>query len=278
MMSATLVAMLLAVPVAATPVPSLPAREQMLDLLEHKALHRDRVDWAALRRDLAVTTDPDRQRALLSDAINRATAGHGGWLSAEEMREGYRKRAAGQDEARASVPGTAPDAPVDARLGLIGIASYLPGPGLSREQQRDAERQHARRLQDDLWRQDDGSRCGWIVDLGDNTGGNMWPMLLGVGPLLRGRADGPDVVGHFFDGTALQPGATATARYGWAMRRGWPRTIRPAACAGRMRRSRYFNPGAPPVPARPSCWRCAGALTAAASVRRPWGTPPETCR
>lgn len=205
MMSATLVAMLLAVPVAATPVPTLPAREQMLDLLEHKALYRDRVDWAALRRDLAATTDPDRQRALLSDAINRATAGHGGWLSAEEVREGYRKRAAGQDEARASVPGTAPDAPVDARLGLIGIASYLPGPGLSREQQRDAERQHARRLQDDLWRQDDGSRCGWIVDLGDNTGGNMWPMLLGVGPLLRGRADGPDVVGHFFDGTALQP-------------------------------------------------------------------------
>ena len=26
--------------------------------------------------------------------------------------------------------------------------------------------------------------CGWIVDLRGNTGGNVWPMLLGLGPLL----------------------------------------------------------------------------------------------
>jgi carboxyl-terminal processing protease len=26
--------------------------------------------------------------------------------------------------------------------------------------------------------------CGWIVDLRQNTGGNMWPMLAGIGPLL----------------------------------------------------------------------------------------------
>ncbi len=202
----TLAAMLLALPAAATPVPSLPAREQMLGLLEHKALYRDRVDWAALRRDLAATDDPDRQRRLLSDAINRATAGHGRWMLAEEVREGYRKRVAGSDMAPAAAATEGPQAhPIDARLGLIRVAPYLPDPALPREQQRAAERQEAQRLQESLWRQDDGSRCGWIVDLGDNTGGNMWPMLLGVGPLLRGRADGPDVVGHFFDGAALQP-------------------------------------------------------------------------
>jgi C-terminal processing protease CtpA/Prc len=26
--------------------------------------------------------------------------------------------------------------------------------------------------------------CGWIVDLRDNLGGNLWPMLAGLGPLL----------------------------------------------------------------------------------------------
>ncbi len=26
--------------------------------------------------------------------------------------------------------------------------------------------------------------CGWIVDLRGNGGGNMWPMLAGVGPIL----------------------------------------------------------------------------------------------
>jgi hypothetical protein len=27
------------------------------------------------------------------------------------------------------------------------------------------------------------SSCGWIVDLRENTGGNMWPMLAGLGPV-----------------------------------------------------------------------------------------------
>lgn len=36
--------------------------------------------------------------------------------------------------------------------------------------------------------------CGWIVDLRGNRGGNMWPMLAGLGPLL-----GIGVVGKFVD-------------------------------------------------------------------------------
>jgi len=31
---------------------------------------------------------------------------------------------------------------------------------------------------------DSAGACGWIVDLRSNGGGNMWPMLAGVGPLL----------------------------------------------------------------------------------------------
>lgn len=195
-----------ALPAMAGPVPSLPAREQMLGLLERKALHRDRVDWMTLRRDLAATGDPERQRRLLAEAINRATAGHGGWMSAGELRDRSRRT----EHTAPVVPAVGAIAEpggerIDARLGLVSVGPYLPDLGLPRGLQRDAERRHAQRLQDALWQQDDGSRCGWIVDLAENTGGNMWPMLLGVGPLLRGRVDGPDVVGHFFDGATLQP-------------------------------------------------------------------------
>ncbi len=28
------------------------------------------------------------------------------------------------------------------------------------------------------------ARCGWVVDLRGNSGGNLWPMLAGLGPLL----------------------------------------------------------------------------------------------
>ena len=46
--------------------------------------------------------------------------------------------------------------------------------------------------------------CGWIVDLRSNTGGNMWPMLAALGPLLDGG-----LVGAFTapDATST-PGAT----------------------------------------------------------------------
>lgn len=44
-----------------------------------------------------------------------------------------------------------------------------------------------------------GSACGWIVDLRGNGGGNMWPMLAGIGPLL-----GDSIVGYFGSGLDAQ--------------------------------------------------------------------------
>jgi carboxyl-terminal processing protease len=36
--------------------------------------------------------------------------------------------------------------------------------------------------------------CGWIVDLRGNGGGDMWPMLVGIGPIL-----GEGIAGYFID-------------------------------------------------------------------------------
>lgn len=42
----------------------------------------------------------------------------------------------------------------------------------------------AERLQETIRQLDRPQTCGWIVDLRGNTGGNVWPMLAGIGPLL----------------------------------------------------------------------------------------------
>jgi hypothetical protein len=39
-------------------------------------------------------------------------------------------------------------------------------------------------MQKQIQRIDEQHPCGWIVDLHGNTGGNMWPMLIGIGPIL----------------------------------------------------------------------------------------------
>lgn len=49
-------------------------------------------------------------------------------------------------------------------------------------------------IQNKIKNQDSGDIIGWIVDLRDNGGGNMWPMLAGIGPIL-----GEGIAGYFVD-------------------------------------------------------------------------------
>lgn len=49
-------------------------------------------------------------------------------------------------------------------------------------------------IQDKIKEQDNAGITGWIVDLRGNGGGNMWPMLAGIGPIL-----GDGIAGYFID-------------------------------------------------------------------------------
>jgi len=55
-------------------------------------------------------------------------------------------------------------------------------------------REFANGLHAKLAEEDNENIRGWIVDLRDNTGGDMWPMIAGIGPLL-----GDGTYGHFID-------------------------------------------------------------------------------
>ena len=52
----------------------------------------------------------------------------------------------------------------------------------------------ADRIQESIRSQDSADLIGWIVDLRGNTGGNMWPMIAGIGPIL-----GEGTSGYFVD-------------------------------------------------------------------------------
>ena len=52
----------------------------------------------------------------------------------------------------------------------------------------------AQEIQDQIKAEDQADLQGWIVDLRGNTGGNMWPMLAGIGPIL-----GEGIAGYFID-------------------------------------------------------------------------------
>lgn len=67
----------------------------------------------------------------------------------------------------------------------------------------------------ELGRQHARGACGWVVDVRDNTGGNMWPMLAALRPLL-----GEGVLGAFRAPPEDEP---------WSARAAWDRHDRYAA-------------------------------------------------
>ncbi len=86
---------------------------------------------------------------------------------------------------------------MDARIGWVVIEGYASSPGATPQEKFRQDIQRAARWQQVIRSKDDGARCGWIVDLRDNGGGSMWPMLLGMAPLLRTSVVNNEDVGSF---------------------------------------------------------------------------------
>jgi len=179
----------------AVEVPSPVAQAEILNLLERQALYRDRVDWAATRVRLqSAQGDPAQRLAVLREAIAVSTGNHGGWTTTQRQSESLARAqqagAAAVDRAKAA------DA-VDMRIGWVVIEGYASTPGATPQEKFRQDIQRAARWQQVIRSKDDGARCGWIVDLRDNSGGNMWPMLLGMAPLLRTSVVNNEDVGSF---------------------------------------------------------------------------------
>lgn len=156
-----------------------------LDTLRRVALRRDSVDWKALRDSVRVrsagaqTTDeawPALQWALRS--VDRHS-----FLQTPRPMPDARGAAAKPNE-KAAQPFVRPAVSgrlIDGRFGYV----LVPSIGSSRPSFVDSLQAFIREF-------DAAGACGWVVDLRRNPGGNMWPMLAGVGPLL-----GDSVIGSF---------------------------------------------------------------------------------
>lgn len=148
-----------------------------------RSIHRDRVDWAALEASVLVRAENATTPAGTWQALNWAlrTVDPHSFLMAPQKARG---RTAPGNGASQSLP--APPMPAGRLLaGGIGLLTVPGHAGTNRPEYVDS-------LHAALAILDADASCGWIVDLRENTGGNMWPMLAGVGPLL-----GADAVGSF---------------------------------------------------------------------------------
>ncbi|MBN1237635.1 MAG: hypothetical protein JXB36_03990 [Gammaproteobacteria bacterium] len=167
---------------ATLPAPSPAAAryvERALDIIERNSVRRSAIDWpdlraAVLRQARGASTASDTYLALRY-ALG-SLGDHHSYLMTPD-------RAAALADAPVSNARTGrPAEPPRGRL-LGGDIAYLRVPGFAGGAF-SKQVEFAEQVQDHIARLDVERSCGWIVDLRGNTGGNVWPMLAGLGPLL----------------------------------------------------------------------------------------------
>lgn len=175
-------------PTPQTPVstgPSAVARtylEQMLALMEQGSINRLTIDWTNFRtRVFAAAGDAQTIADLLPAirvAIELLADGHSSYRTPSGTVIFVPRRTC-------SAP-TVAEAVVPTNVGYVRIGAFS---GSSAEATAFADA-----IQERIRAADRDDLLGWVVDLRGNGGGNMWPMVAGVGPIL-----GESVVGYFID-------------------------------------------------------------------------------
>ncbi len=178
-------------PAAPTGPPSGPARaylDELIGLMQAHSINRLTIDWSAFRttvfaRRPARRASPTPTRRSRSPSTRSATATacttrppgpclapQGGW-------------------AVAGSGAGAPTLPAD--IGYVRVPAFSGSA--------DEATALANDLQRAIMSADQTDPIGWIVDVRGNGGGNMWPMIAGVGPVL-----GEGVAGYFIDPVGVE--------------------------------------------------------------------------
>jgi C-terminal processing protease CtpA/Prc len=154
-----------------------------MDLMEAHSINRRVIDWSVFRNRVfaeagAAQTISDTEGAILV-ALGLLGDGHSLFVTAKGAPLTNYPRG---DCTRPSA--SSPRLPPG--IGYVSVGEFE-GSGT-------AATQFARSIQDAISTADGLQIQGWIVDLRGNFGGNMWPMIAGIGPIL-----GEGVCGYFID-------------------------------------------------------------------------------
>lgn len=177
--------------------------EAAVRIMQDNFVHRGKIDWEQLRRDTLSRAAGAQTTADTYEAIRFALAQLGDYHSylqlTPELARSESSRRTPRDSPPQSSDKKAASPFQDRRIpegSISGEASHGIGriviPSFS-GQDLDGFATRVQALIADVASK---RPCGWVVDLRGNGGGNMWPMLAGVGPIL-----GDGEVGAFVDYT-----------------------------------------------------------------------------
>lgn len=151
-----------------------------LDIIEAYSLKKDQINWKDFRAKVLKFGRNDKTiddaHKTIKYALSLLHDGHSSFVSAKD----YKKQLSGYPVEKID----AIESDFENQIGYIKIPGFMGTDSLCTA--------FAVRLQQTIKGIDDNNLKGWIIDLRNNTGGDMWPMLLGIGPLI-----GDGTAGYF---------------------------------------------------------------------------------
>lgn len=177
--------------------------QEVLDLIEERSIHSPAADWDAVRDNAQKAAAGSQSQADVYPTIRYILRKLGDTHSSLFTPErAQRITSEGSDSTNLPKWESPSGSIVEERFAYINIPKFL---GTNPERMT----AFADEMQGRIKELDSEMLCGWIVDLRQNMGGNVFPMLAGIGPILGegdaggGRAvDGTEVKRFYADGRA----------------------------------------------------------------------------
>ncbi|MEQ9103014.1 MAG: S41 family peptidase [Imperialibacter sp.] len=156
---------------------------EILDIMEANSINRDKIDWTVFREKVFAKAIGAKSIEDTYIAVEEALTLLGDNHSSYRKSGGAGTIFVGQlsCEGQNNVLPTIPD-----NIGYVKVNFFSGGSADG------AALSFARAIQLQIKTQDSEDNIGWIVDVRNNGGGNMWPMIAGIGPIL-----GEGVAGYF---------------------------------------------------------------------------------
>lgn len=170
---------------ADVPLPSAAARaylDEAVALTRKHAMNRDKPDWKRVIADAELLAAGAQNPAETYPAIRHV-------LAALQDRHSFLLPASNAMAAARNVSqeGFGITSSTLGSIGYVKVPAFANASAVRNEAYAQSVRQEVASLQAK-------GVCGWILDLRENTGGNMWPMLKGLQPLLGKGAVGYSVL------------------------------------------------------------------------------------
>ncbi|RSK46661.1 S41 family peptidase [Hymenobacter perfusus] len=156
--------------------------DEVTSILQANFVNRSAINWVVFRQNLLAQASGAKTIEQVYPAVVSAIGAlgdkHSMFVPARPLK--------GLETPPAKQPLVYPDEPVPGDIGYIRVPWVV-----GSQEKLDA---YITRVQAQIKERDKPELKGWVVDLRGNMGGNMWPMLVGAGPIL-----GEDTLGYFIE-------------------------------------------------------------------------------